>query len=402
MKSTPDISLAGPRFSFRDLLLALQITLCSVLVTASFVSLRGLNKTLSSDLGFNPQNVTIAGFDLQLAAYKSADAERFNRQVLERASHLPGVTAAGFANTIPLSLDQSGYAIYAEDTTDMRNANMKFGAQVYSVSPGYFRAAGTRLLAGRDFTWHDDEHAPKVAVVNQTFVRKLFGTEQAIGKRFKEHDGHTYEIVGIVEEGKYQTVAEDSTAAVFDPSGQYPDTATRLLVRSTTSSTETASALHKLITSLDPGVPISNIVSWQDDLAIALFPARAATIALGILGGLALMLAITGIFGLASYSVSKRLREFGIRIALGASSREVLRTALTRTLVLLTIGSFAGLALGAAASRLLASIVYGANSRDPLVLIGAVITMVLVGLISAAIPAKRALSVDPVVLLRTE
>ncbi len=404
MRSSLEISPAVRRLSLRDLLLAVQITLCSVLITASFVSLRGLDRTLHADLGFDPRNVTLATFELQLAGYKLDEAQRLQRELLDRASHLPGVTAVGFANTVPLALDQSSTGVFPAGSIMGPGVHAQFDAQSFSVSPGYFHAAGTQLLAGRDFTWHDDKHAPRMAIVNRTFAQTLFGTDQAIGKRFGEGDKDTYEVVGIVEDGKYGTVTEDPTPALFYPTAQQPNTSTVLLVRTDSSSdaAETASALQKLITWFDPGIPISSIAPWQSELAIALFPARAATIALGFLGAFALLLAVTGIFGLASYTVSKRLREFGIRIALGASSRQVLRAAFRRTAMLLAGSSLAGLALGAAASKLLASIVYGASSHDPWVLVGAVVTMALVGLLASVVPARRALSADPALLLRSE
>ncbi|MGC2548406.1 MAG: FtsX-like permease family protein, partial [Silvibacterium sp.] len=156
------------------------------------------------------------------------------------------------------------------------------------------------------------------------------------------------------------------------------------------------------IASVDPALPVFNVSSWQDALGFFMLPERAATVALGVLGALAMMLAVTGIFGMASYTVSRRMRELGIRVALGAQSGQVLRAALGRTLLLLGIGSAAGLALGFAASHVLASIVYQASASDPLVIFAVVLTMALVGLLSAAWPARRALSAEPAMLLRDE
>jgi ABC-type antimicrobial peptide transport system permease subunit len=161
-------------------------------------------------------------------------------------------------------------------------------------------------------------------------------------------------------------------------------------------------AVRSAIAGVDPALPIFSLVPWRDSLAFVTFPARASTVALGVLGALAMMLAITGIFGLASYTVSRRMRELGIRVALGAQNRHVLRAALGRSVLLLGIGSIAGLALGFAASRVLAAIVYEATVSDPLVILGVVATMAGIGLVSAAWPARRALSAEPVMLLREE
>lgn len=175
-----------------------------------------------------------------------------------------------------------------------------------------------------------------------------------------------------------------------------------LLVRSRENSPEMVTAVRKAIAEVDPALPLFSLDTWNDALGLMMLPTRAATIALGILGALAMMLAITGIFGMASYTVSKRMRELGIRVALGAQNRHVLRAALGRVVLLLGIGSVAGLGLGVATSRVLASIVYQASTSDPFVILAVVLTMVVVGLLSAAIPASRALSAEPARLLHDE
>ncbi|HET9100565.1 MAG TPA: FtsX-like permease family protein, partial [Acidobacteriaceae bacterium] len=318
-------------------------------------------------------------------------------------SHLPGVTDAAYANTTPLSLDQSDTGIFSMDSTELTSKTVKFGANYSEVSPGYFKTAGTRLLAGRSFTAQDDQKAPNVAIVNQTFARKLFGTDRAVGKYFKGYgDGKPVEIVGVVEDGKYTTLTEDPSPAVFFPILQNTSTETVLLVRSRRDPRDMAAAVQDAIRRLDPNLPIFSLGSWQDSLAIVMLPTYAATTALGVFGALAILLSITGIFGLASYSVSRRMRELGIRVALGASHRQVLGAALRRPIVLLIFGSCAGLVAGIAASRLLASIVYQATPNDPLVLAGVVLTMLLVGAFATWIPARRVLSVDPVQVLREE
>jgi ABC-type antimicrobial peptide transport system permease subunit len=281
-------------------------------------------------------------------------------------------------------------------------STVKFTANYYSVSPGYFRTAETRLMAGRDFTWHDDDNAPEVAVVNQSFARQLFGNDQVIGKYFSSGPKRKVQIIGVVEEGKYVFLAEDASPTIFFSTLQKKNSSTVLLLRSERNPAEMVPALRAVISNFDNSIPVFNVTSWPDALGIALFPARAATIALGIFGILALMLAITGVFGLASYTVSKRLRELGIRVALGAPSHEVMRAALGRTTLLLVVGSSVGLLLGIAASRLLAMIVYQATALDPLVLLGVLVTMSLVGVISASLPARRALTINPVKLLREE
>jgi ABC-type lipoprotein release transport system permease subunit len=230
----------------------------------------------------------------------------------------------------------------------------------------------------------------------------MFGSSSgAMGRFFKLGDGIRIQVVGIVEDGKYWQLTEDRKPAMFLPFLQSPTSQTTLIVRSTRDPQALAADMRVAIRAIDRGLPFE-ISTWTDQLGLALFPARVATVALGVLGGMGAMLAITGIFGMAAYSVSKRLRELGIRMALGAQRIEVLRAALSRPVKLLVCGSAAGLALGMLATSVLAHIVYQANTRDPFVLAGVVIAMSLLGLLATWIPAQRALSVNPLILLREE
>jgi ABC-type antimicrobial peptide transport system permease subunit len=214
-------------------------------------------------------------------------------------------------------------------------------------------------------------------------------------------NGTRIQVVGIAEDGKYYQLTEDPRPAMFLPFLQAPTNATCLVVRSGLDESQLAPAIRNALRDLDSGLPL-NIQTWTRGLEIALFPSHVATVALGVLGGMGAMLALTGIFGMAAYSVSRRLRELGIRMALGARRREVLNAALGRPLKLLAFGSAAGLLLGLLAARVLAYIVYQATPRDPLVLAGVVVSMGLLGLVATWLPAQRALSVNPLALLREE
>jgi predicted permease len=403
MKAAGGAVSGSHRFALRDVLLAIQIALCCLLVTASFVSLRGLQKTFTLPLGIRPEGVVIASLDLNLGGYKDEDAKlNVQQRLLSRAQQIPGVQSAAYANSTPLSINQSDTAIHAPGTTDFSIATAKFGANYYEVSPGYFAVAGTRLLAGRTFTEHDDKQAPRVAIVNQIFARRLFGTLDAVGMHFPTGPGSEMEVVGVAEDGKYTTLTEDPQPAIYWPLAQSPDNDIVLLVRSQRAPADMIPAIRQAILQVDSGLPTFSLSTWSEALSLVTLPARAATVALGALGGLAMMLAVTGIFGLASYTVSKRMREFGIRVALGAQQGQVLRAALQRVAVLLAAGSIAGLALGIAASKLLASIVYQATASDPLVIVAVVLSMAGIGLLSAALPARRAISVQPAQLLHDE
>jgi len=389
------------RLTTRDLLLSVQIALCALLVTASLVALRGMANSLNAPLGFVPQGAVLAEADMHMAGYTDDSALPVQHRLIREALQIPGVTAAGIINNVPLSGGVDDTDVYREGTTDLKPSNSVFDARYFSISPGYLTAAETRLLAGRDFTWADGAKTQKVAIVNETFARKLFGNAPAVGHHFLQRDRSSYEIVGVVEDGKYTSLTEDSTAAMFFSLPQSTDGSTNLVVRSNLPASQLEPVLDRMITGIDSSLPV-DLRTWNDNLALVLFPARVATAALAVMGLVAALLAVTGIFGMAAYSVSKRLRELGIRVALGAHRSQVVWAALGRPVILLVAGSTAGLILGVLASRVLAYLVYAATPRDPIVLLGALLAMTVVGLIATWIPARRALRVDPAQLLRDE
>ena len=312
--------------------------------------------------------------------------------------NIPGVTAAGAVNRTPMTGGLHGIPIFRPGITELKLKNSALATYVFQLSPGYLDAAGTRLLSGRDVSWHDTAKSPFVAIVNQTFANKLWGRASALGQHFIVY-GNLTEVVGIAENGKYHDMAESPQPVVYLPLTQSPQGDIVFIVRSRRALGEMAGALQRTLSSMEPNTPIT-VQSWSDQLESQLFPAKAATVALGVMGLLAAMLSVTGIFGIAAYSVSRRMKELGIRVALGARQKEVIGAAVGRPLVLLGVGSLLGLLSGILASRLLEQIVYQANPRDPAVVVGAVFSMALLGLVASAIPARRALSIDPAQLMR--
>jgi len=400
-------SSAGRRWALRDVLLAAQVALCCVTVTAAFVSLRGLGKAMTMNMGINPNHAVLTKFELSQAGYSSEAADHFQRQLLERVSQLPGVEAAGYAQATPLSLDTSDSNVYSQQATDFRPSNRAFSAYNYEVSPGYFTAAGTPLLAGRDVSFSDTSKTPPVAVVNQLFAQRLFHSDDVVGRYFKNSSGQPIQIVGIVADGKYFSLTEDPQEAAFFPISQQPTTKTSLLVRmppdsSDEATKEMAATIRKVVRDLDTAIPVRESSPWKNQLGLTFFVAQVATVALGLFGAFGLLLSITGTFGLASYTVSKRLRELSIRVALGAQAKQILSAALGRMLILLASGSVVGMLLGVAASRVLSAIVYQASAQDPFVLAAVALTVLLTGSLSVAGPVRRALHIDPANLLREQ
>ena len=405
-------SSGGRRWALRDVLLAAQIALCCVTITAAFVALRGLRRTLTLDLGFNPRNAVLTTFDLSQAGYHGVTAEHLQRQLLERVSQLPEVEAAGYSNTSNLNGDNTVPEVFSQQTSDFRPSNKAFSTYEYDVSPGFLAACAIPLLAGRDVSFSDTSTTTPVAIVNQEFVRRLFRTEKgaagnAVGRYFKTSSGVSIQIVGIVGDGKQFLPSETPRAAAYFPVSQRPTTRTSLIVRVRPDPTgavigDTVTSIRRVLHDLDPAIPIITSGEWRSLLAMSFFPAQVATVALGLFGAFGLLLSITGTFGLASYTVSKRIRELSIRVALGAQARQVLAAALGSMLILLAGGSLIGLLLGVAASRVLSHIVFQATAQDPIVLAAVAVTILLSGSLAVAAPVRRALRVDPANVLREQ
>jgi predicted permease len=398
MKSGPVDATPRRRLSLRDLLLGAQIVICTLLVIASLVAVQGMVRLLHAPLGFQPQGAMIAEMDLS-EVEGDVPLEK-TKAMIDALRSIPGVTAVGTLSKVPFTGGIRGIPVFPPGTTEFSLNNSVLMPYRFTISPGYFEAAGTRLLRGRDVSWRDTTTTPYVAIVNETFARKMWGDTPALGQRFIFLN-HLREVVGVAEDGKYHEMQESPQSSVYLPLSQSEQWFGTFVVRSSRAQKEMAAALERTLNGLEPNAIIT-VQSWPDAMEGPLFPARAAAAALGVMGLLAAMVAVTGIFGMAAYNVSRRMKELGIRVALGARPKHVMSVAVGRPIVLLGIGSLAGLLSGVFASRLLGQIVYQANPRDPVVVGGAVLTMALLGMAASALPALRALAVDPSKLLREE
>jgi predicted permease len=400
-KSGPVSTAHLRRFALRDVLLGVQIAICTLLVIASLVAVRGMLGALDGPLGIKPQGAILAETDLGHVEPGNDAALEKEKAMMEAARSLPGVTTVGMTNATPLGGGGSkGIPVYWPGTMEFTLDKSVLETRLYDVSPGYLNAAGTRLLGGRDVSWQDTAKTPAVAIVNQTFARTMWGEKPATGQRFIL-SGKLTEVVGVAEDGKYHDLAESPQPVVYLPLAQSEDSSVVFVVRSRLAPNQIAAQLARTLSGIEPGAPLT-IETWHDALEELLFPARTAAVALGVMGLLAAMLAVTGIFGMAAYSVSRRMKELGIRVALGARRTQVMSAAVGRPMVVLGVGSVVGLLSGVFATRLLGQIVYQANPRDPVVVGGAVLTMALLGIVASAIPARRALGVDPSKLMREE
>jgi len=394
----------GPRcLAFRDVLVVVQVALCFVLVSGCMLSLRGLQQALRMRLGFEPQHISVAAFELGLAGYSEERGRAFQQRALEAVRQLPGVESAAYSNSLPLSIDQSHTSVFPADRAGLRPSD-RISVTYYEVSPDFFATLGTRLLAGRDFSWHDDIKSPAVAIVNLAFGKRVMHTGNPVGGHFRHGivKGNLIEVVGVVEDGKYGSLTESQEPVVFWPILQHYTTTTTIEVKSSLPATQMLGEMRGAIEALDPELPLFGVGSLTQMLGFAFFPTHAAAIALSAFGVLAIMLAATGIHGLVAYAVSRRVREIGIRVALGARPRAVLRLVLGKIVALVAVGSACGLLLALGAGQVLASIVYQGSPRDPLALASVLGLMSFLSVFSSWLPARRALRIEPTTALRYE
>ena len=394
------------RLNARDLLVTVQVALSVVLLVGSILVVRSLQHALSLNLGFQPDHAAVLSLDLGGQGYDEQRSREFQRRLLEKVRAMPGIQAAGMSSGLPLTpTSDDGGAIYLEGKPEPRPGEVPV-AYLYTITPGYLKAMHTRLIAGRDLDGRDTKDATPVALVNETFIRRLLPGKDpsgAIGTRFRHGTtGKWIEVIGVVESGKYYTLTESPELATFEPIEQRWSQGQALIARSPMPETETLRQMRRAVLELDPTLTIFQDGSLASALGSALFPAKMAAAVLGSFGVLALVLASTGVYGIMAYAVSRRTREIGIRMALGAGPAQVARVVLTRTAKLLGAGLGIGLALAFAGGAFFDQILYGVSAHDPLTYLCAIAVMVAVAFLAIWAPARRAITLEPLAALRVE
>jgi len=394
------------RTRLRSVLVVAQISISLVVLIAAGLVVRSLQQLQTMNPGFEPRYALAMSFDLGLQGYDEARGQQFYRQLMDRVRSLPGVESAAISDYIPLSLNFNSRNVFVEGKPVERGENVPL-TMVSSVGPAYFKTMGTPIVSGREFTEQDQEKSEQVAIVNETFVRRLLPELQtvgdAVGRRFSwRADGPMRRIVGVAKAGKYFNIAEDPRMFVWTPMSQDYSSTGIVVVRTTSNPEAMFGPVRGQVQSLDPNLPLFDVNTLNVHMRLALFPARVAATVLGVFGLVALMLAAIGVYGITSYAVAQRTHEIGVRLALGAQLGDVLKLVLRQGLKLTIIGAAIGLLGAYLATRAITSVLYGVSATDPLTFGFVSLLLVAVALLACYVPARRATKVEPLVALRNE
>ncbi len=401
-------------FSLRNLLVVTQVALSVVLLIAAGLFLRSLHRAQAVDPGFDAEKVVTLPLNINLLRYTRPQGREFYRQIVERVEAIPGVESASLARIAAVSGGSSVRSLLIEGHAGSDNQFRSEGAGAASgsadsvstnvIGPRYFQTMGIGFLQGRDFNAQDTEGQPLVVIVNEAFVRRHFPSESVLGRRlsFSGPEGPWREIVGVVRTSKYYSLGEGPTPVTYLPLPQNHETGMTLHVRTAADPTTIVGAIRSETQSLEKNLPLATPERMTDRVSNSLYAARMGAILLGVFGGLALLLASIGLYGVMAFAVSRRTRELGIRVALGARPGDVFRLVLRQGMTLVIAGVVLGLAVAAMVTRLLTSFLYGVSTTDALTFTAIPVLLTVVALLACYLPARRATKVEPLVALRYE
>ncbi|MEP7342879.1 MAG: ABC transporter permease [Acidobacteriota bacterium] len=391
----------------RSLLVVGEIAAALVLLIGASLLIKSFSRLQQTESGLRPDNVLTAGISLPDTKYETPESiTQFHKQVLDKVSSLPGVQSAGIISKIPLQDWGYNGDVQIEGQAPPPPGNRDQYVEFRVVSPDYFRALGIPLVAGRLLDSRDQPDTAPSVTVNQTFVRSFLADQDPIGKTVRRGGDAKYQIVGVVGDVKQAGLARESRPEMYWAYPQSPDTGLTsnvgLVVRATANPAALTSAVRNAVLAVDPGQPIHNVQTMEEVIADSVSDRRLNTLLLTLFAGVALALALIGVYSVMSYLVVQNTREIGIRIALGAQVRDVLRLVIGQGMLLTLIGIGIGVALSLALTRLMTTLLYGVTATDPLVFVAAPLILVAVALLACFIPAWRATKVDPILALRYE
>jgi predicted permease len=396
-------AVGSRRWALRDLLVVAQIAVTMVLLVVSGLLTRSLIAAQAMRLGFEPRGVAVLSTELGLIGYDDSRAERLYAQALDRIRALPDVESAALAERTPFAINYNRSNIFIpgrHQPGDLKG----YVTDVTRVSPEYFKTLGVSLVQGRNFSTSDTPTSPGVAIVNESFARKHWPGENAVGKiiHTRKIDGPTFQIVGITADHKVSTVGEKPTPYVHFAYSQQPDKGETIIARTRADASQLLSAMRRELLALEPNAVFLDNQTMTAQVDMTLMPARLSAMSISLVGLVAMVLAAIGLYGVIAYSVARRTREIGIRMALGASGSSVIGLVMRQGLTLTALGAAAGALLALVAAKAVAGALYGVSSMDPVTWIGAIVTLFAVAAVANAVPARRACIVDPSVALRSE
>jgi putative ABC transport system permease protein len=377
--------------------LALMLLVGAGLLIRSFIRLQRV------DPGFNPRNVLAAVVTLPQAVYpERTQIAPFYSQLLERVKALPGVRSAAAVSSLPLGGNDSDAGFLIEGRPAPQ-PDQRPVAWISSVSQDYFRTMGMRLIAGREFTERDNENSPKVVIISQVTARRHFPNEDPIGKRIGNGrpDGWR-EIVGITADVKHFGLTQDARVSMFFPDRQRPSRQMFIVARTAADPLSLGPALRGAVAAMDKNLAVSNISAMEEVTSQSIGQERFTLLLLGLFSALALSLAVAGIYGVMSYAVAQRTHEIGVRVTLGAQTRDVLKLVVTQGMTLVLAGVGIGLASSLALTGFIRGLLFGVSATDPMTFAAVAALLALVALVACYVPARRASKVDPMIALRCD
>jgi predicted permease len=399
---------SGRSFNLSNALVVAQVALSLVLLLCAGLFLRSLQRLQSVDPGFDAERLLTATLNINLLRYTTAQGREFYRQVIERIESLPGVERASLARIKPISGGGRITEFILDNQTELpdggRDQNSPLTSATNVVGLNYFKTMGIALLQGRDFTAQDADGAPRVIVINEAFARRYFKGENPVGRQMRVGvpNPTLREVIGVVRDSKYLTLSEDPTPFIYQPLGQNHETGMTLLVRTAGDPSSVADGVRSAAQSIEKNMPMNNLQPLGTLLDSALYPARMGAALLLIMGSLALTLAAIGLYGVMAYTVAQRTRELGVRMALGAQMRDVMRLVIRQGMKLVLLGMLLGLLAASVLMRLLEGFLYGVSATDPVTFAVIASLLAVVALLACWIPAYQATKVDPLIALRCE
>jgi predicted permease len=392
----------GGGFGVRDILISLQVSVCLIALVAAGLFLLSLRNAHKMDLGFDTTNLAMLSFDVGALNYDKPRAREFERRVLEAAQSTPGVSDAALSNTIPLFNGGFGRTLFREGE-DTNNGQSGHIGQISAVSPEYLKTMGIPMVRGQMFDYAAREESPRVTVINETAARQIWPNEDPIGKRFTFfRDKDFTQVIGVVRDSKYNAIGEQPAPYFYTPLAQNPDAAVTVFFRTHGDPRTALSAVRMQVQAMDRNLPITNVWPIGEVISQSLWASTFGTSLLTVFAMIAMALCAVGIYGVVGYSVGQRIREFGIRMALGAQPRDVLLMVLKRSAVIMGAGLLFGLVVAFGLARFIATFLYGVNINSPLAFLAMALVLAVVGIFASYIPARRAARVDPMVALHYE